>query len=177
MKKKIVEIWSRIGKYGRFSIVQFPIFLILLFFVQKWQTRNLLANGSPVPSVALPMLSGDNFQVSNLSGKSVVIYLFAPWCKVCKISSVNVNRLYDSAEPADVAVLAIALDYGNIEEVSKFKEDHKLRMPVLLGNAKTARDFKISGFPTFYFVNGEGRVITKTIGFTTKTGLLLRQHL
>ena len=175
--QKILQLWNKIGKYGKFSIVQFPIFIILLFAVQSWQTKDLLANGSKLPLVELPTLSGVNYQTSGHNGKSVVVYLFAPWCKVCKVSSINVNRLYDSVSPGEVAVLAIALDYGSVEEVETFKKDHNLKMPVLLGSAQTARNFKISGFPTFYFANSEGSITAKTIGFTTKTGLMLRRHL
>jgi hypothetical protein len=47
-------------------------------------------------------------------------------------------------------------------------------MPVLLGDDRTARDYRIRGFPTYYVLDPDGRVAARDFGLSTAPGLWWR---
>lgn len=52
------------------------------------------------------------------------------------------------------------------DEVQEFAEKGKLKHPILLMGSKVAEDlFAVKGFPTTLWINHEGRIVRRTIGF------------
>ena len=48
-------------------------------------------------------------------------------------------------------------------------------MPVVLGDEALMAAYKISAFPTLYFVDEHGLITARALGYTTTLGLMLRQ--
>lgn len=119
----------------------------------------------------LPTLMGDTVEVS-AQGKKTVIYFFAPWCKVCHLSIDNLQNTY--LKKPDINVIAIALDYDNIEEIKAFNKQHQLTFPVALGNSAVKHDFKVAGYPSYYVIDEKNTVVGKSMGYSTEVGFYLR---
>jgi len=155
------------------NIVQLFIIIAVLWGVQIWQTRGHLS-GSTAPGFTLHDIEGRVHNLSDYRGKKVVLYFFAPWCSVCSISSINVNRFYEDNRNGDTVIIAVATAYRQQSEVEEFVKEHRLKLPVLLDNGTVRALYKVDGFPTFYFIDQDSRVDGSTVGFTTKTGLWFR---
>lgn len=162
------------GPYYRFGFIQLPFYLILLYGVHTYQTRNLVPEDETAPAFTLTDLKGNTISLEQYKGKPVMIYFFAPWCTVCNLTSKSVSSLYDSDETERPVVLAVGLSYNSVQELKGFAQKHNLEMPVLVGDARVADEYHITGFPTFYFIDSNGKVTSRTIGFTTETGMNLR---
>lgn len=53
------------------------------------------------------------------------------------------------------------------DEVQKFVDEKKLKHPIVLKGGDTASDvYGVEGFPTSYWVNHEGRIVGKEVGFS-----------
>lgn len=150
------------------------VLLLIIYGISKWQARDLLPSETAAPEFELQALSGKTFSLSDQKGKSVVLYFFAPWCTVCKASFHNLKDLRDAREDREVMVFAVGLGYSNIGEIEQFAKDRDPNVPVLLGTEKTARDYLVSAFPTVYFIDSQGNVADKVIGYTTELGMRLR---
>ena len=68
----------------------------------------------------------------------------------------------------------MALDYGDLDEVREFVNETGISLPVLLGNAGTARDWSVRAFPTYYVIDADGRISSRSVGYSTSLGMRFR---
>ena len=94
----------------------------------------------------VPTLMGETVSL-NSQGKTTVLYFFAPWCQICHMSMGNLQALYEKNEQLEV--IAVAMDFTNIDEVMNFTKQHQLTFPIALGNEEIKHAFSISGFPSY----------------------------
>ncbi len=171
-----------LGRWGRFRqkywwALLFDATVLLLIFISigAWQARNLLSDsgGMPAPSFSLPDRAGNIVSLEDYRGKRVVVYFFAPWCKVCSIS---VHNLVDVAADRDpeLVVLALGVEYDKLEDVWDFVDQHKLQMPVLLGGREQVLDWKIKAFPSYYVLDEKGVITARSVGYSTEIGIRWR---
>ncbi|MFY8272827.1 TlpA family protein disulfide reductase [Pseudoalteromonas sp. SSDWG2] len=162
IKKLIIKIFS-----------QLFIFAIVFYAVSTFQQRNLLpVDDAPAPYFALEQLNNDGrFTIKSLQGQKTVVYFFAPWCSVCKLSMPNLQAAFADNQ---VNAIAIALDYQNAAEVSEFVADLNLTMPILLGSENTAKQYKISAYPTYYVIDESLSITARSMGYSSELGIKFR---
>lgn len=152
--------------------------LLLLLFVlllSWWLNRGTLAAaGQLAPDFTLPVLNGATQSLSELHGRPVLVYFFAPWCGVCRLSADNLNDLRQARDESELAILMVALSYQNRQEVVDFVTDLGLQVPVLFGTEQQMRDYQIQGFPTYYVVDETGHLQSKSLGYSTEWGMRWR---
>lgn len=163
---------------------------VSLFLGISWyKERGLLAQASVAPAFIAVTLEGELFRSAQLFGKGIsaqqlpaqqvhgqktLLYFFAPWCGICRLSMPNLKYL--QADNEGLAVYAVALQYDSAEQVSEFIAELDLQVPVLLGNQQMAADFQIQGFPTYYVIDADGNISAKSLGYSTALGLWLRSR-
>lgn len=149
--------------------LEIAVALVLLWAFMLWQQRHLIPTDQIAPpAVELPTLSGDIAPLYQANQRTLV-YFFAPWCSICKISMPNLQAIQH-----EVAVVAVALDYQNVTEVEQFIAGMTLDVPVLLGNTEIRSAFNISAYPTYYLIDAQGRVEAQSLGYSTELGLRFR---
>ncbi len=158
-----------------FSVVRdILLFCGLIYLVSLWQERNLLDDDGSVliENRSLPSIEGQVEPVL-ADNKRTLVYFFAPWCNVCAASIDNLDGLEDK----DLKVVRIALDYSSVEEVEKFVTDNKVVGTVLLGTQTMVREFNVMGYPTYYLLDEQHRVVANAFGYSTEVGLKLTNYL
>lgn len=151
----------------------FDVVLIMLAFilVHAWQTQDL-PKDDHTPSLDLTWLDDRRADSVMVAGQTGVIYFFAPWCFYCKKSIDNLDELVAAGDLSWARV--VALDYGNREEVRRFIRETRVSLPVLLGNSQTSNDWQIRAFPTYFVIDGDGQIASRSVGYSTKIGLKAR---
>ncbi len=151
----------------------FDVALLILAFVliNAWQTRDLPATG-PTPPLELAWLDDMRADSEMVTGQTGVIYFFAPWCFYCRHSIGNLDALVASGKVSWAR--AVALDYTSLDEVRGFIAQTGVHLPVMLGNAKTSQNWHIRGFPTYFVIDGQGRIVSRSVGYSSKLGLQSR---
>ena len=150
--------------------------LILAIFlaVTTWQGRDLVSKQTSAPSFRLPTISGSPVALEDLRGRRVLLFFFAPWCKVCDLSISNLNWVKKLSGEESVALFAVALSYKDLQSVESFLERNTLEVPVILGTPELLSSYRIRAFPTVYALNESGEIDGSTVGYTTTLGLWWR---
>lgn len=166
----------RFRKYAVWA-AEAAVFVALFMGVSAYQARNLLTtNGQPAPALIATTLEGTQYDLSTSTGRPVLVYFFAPWCPYCSASADNVVRLRRWRDEDDLEILAVALDWTDAAQIKQYAEEHHLNVPVLLADASVASDWKVVGFPTYYVLDGEHRVMRRDVGYSTQLGLWWRSR-
>ena len=145
------------------------LILIVITGITAWQERNLLADNQPAENFELPILESSDSSLMFTPGKQTLVYFFAPWCSICKLSIGNLAAISD-----DVNAVAVALDYTSTSEVSEFIGEQEVQVPVLMGNRLVSSAYKISAFPTYYLIDTDGKIAEKSMGYSSSLGLRWR---
>ena len=142
--------------------------------VSLWQTRNL-PNAEHTPVLEAVWLDDMKADSVMESGQVGVVYFFAPWCFYCRKSIDNLDQLVASGKLAWARV--IALEYGDEDEVRQFIKETGVNLPVLLGSQQTSGDWQIQAFPTYFVIDKNGQIASRSVGYSTKFGLQVRKWL
>jgi thiol-disulfide isomerase/thioredoxin len=148
------------------------MFLAILMAVEYWQSRNMVRGELPdsLRNASLPVLTGGNKSLWNPE-KMTVVYVFAPWCGVCRASGSNIDRLPGSFHKA-----ALALSWGEAAELESFVRDAGLKAPVLMGRESEEGALRIGAYPSYLILDTEGRIVKAWSGYTTTPGLWFRSY-
>lgn len=164
-------------KYRSF-LLNAGIAAVVFFALLAFQTRNMLAtDGRPAPELRGLTLGGEVYDLGDASARPALVYFFAPWCRICAASAGNLNRLRRWRDAEDIEIIAVALDWGSAEDVREYVKRHDLNVTVVLGDSSVARQWQVPGFPSYYVLNDEHRVIRRDFGYSTQLGLWLRAWL
>jgi hypothetical protein len=163
--------WRRFRSHFWLSLAfDVAVLALLLFAVHSWQTRNLPID-QEAPQTVLAALDGSGPRPALAEGVGVV-YFFAPWCRVCRVSIDNLDALV-AGGAVDWGTV-VALDYADTGEVQDFIDRTGVALPVLLGDGGTARDWSIRAFPTYYLIGADGRIHSRAVGYSTALGMRWR---
>ncbi len=143
----------------------------VLLGVNAWQTRAHLRGDAA--GFALDDLDGRPVALSSLAGKPTMVAFFAPWCGVCRANEGAVAQVARWAGER-AHVVSVASDYRDVNEIRAYVDEHGVPAPVLLGGTATARAWRVQAFPTYYFLDADGRITGSSVGYTTAAGMAAR---
>jgi len=156
-------------------LVNVALFSGVLVIVTAFQTRNMLdSDGEPAPPLAGRTIDGELYRLDEHRDRPALVYFFAPWCKVCALSSDNLVRLRRWRDSRDLEIVAVALAWSDVDEVVEYAERHALNVPVLLGEAAVAERWRIYAFPSYYVIDSSGRIARRDVGYSSQLGLWWR---
>jgi len=154
-------------KAGRAAIylIGFFAFAAVVNWYQSPATQSL----PPTKALDLKTLAGETTSFSTGHGKKTIVYFFAPWCTVCKVSMDALNFFEGSSR---VQTIAVGLDYEQIEDLKPYQT--KVNVPVYAGSNEIQRRFMVDRYPTVYILNGDGSVAHVMVGYTSRFGIWIR---
>lgn len=171
----VVLAWKAL-RANFWAALVFDVVVILgvMIAVNAWQSRDLPL-GEQAPTTVLTTLAGEPEINAIPEGSAGVVYFFAPWCGICRHSIGNLDSLVKDGSIAWAS--AVALDYENREEVEDFIQETKVSLPTLMGKTQTASDWGIRGFPTYFVIDKDGNISSRSVGYSTSLGLRARAFL
>ncbi len=159
-------------------LIQVFIFFVIFHSISWLRELTLLdTDGTePVPNVIVKSPQGEVINLSQYEGKPTIYYFWAPWCTVCKMSMPNLQDFHHDNKDK-VNVVAVALSYESREEVVDFIEQNEFEFDYVLGNMKVSEAFKIEGYPTYYIADEDGKLVSKSMGYTSEIGMKIRSFI
>ncbi|MES9994321.1 MAG: TlpA disulfide reductase family protein [Candidatus Thiodiazotropha sp.] len=121
--------------------------------------------GESMPDFSLPDAEGEPMIVpSALRGRVVLIHFWADWCPACLKELVASKELIQRYRSEGLAILAVNLKQSP-QEVAEWIERITPNYPVLFDHdGRAAAAFGITGLPSSYLIDREGRLQRRLIG-------------
>ncbi|MDH5473829.1 MAG: protein disulfide oxidoreductase [Gammaproteobacteria bacterium] len=149
-------------------ILQLMIVLIVYSGIRTWQQRDVI-NGK-APNIQGYLLDNQNIELDQHLGEPVLVYFWASWCPVCKMTGGSIDSI-----AKDYQVITIASWSGDAAAVREYLQDNRLTMPVLVDNeGRWAKQYGIKGVPTSFVIDRAGEIQFIESGYTTEVGLRSR---
>ena len=116
------------------------------------------------PDFELTDTEGNEWRLSELRGKVVLLNFWATWCGPCRIELPYYRDLVDEyANADDVVFLAITQDVDR-SATRDYLEENNYRFTVLFDEG-ISTDFHVTGIPSHFILGPEGRIQYFTQGF------------
>ncbi len=143
--------------------------VIALFFGMQFAVSHNLISGEP-PSISGQLLSGENFDLTQLHGKPAVIYFWGSWCSICGGMQGTVQNI-----SKDYPLISLAMQSGTRSEVAQYMSEQGFSVPTLNDeNGQFAKIYGLTGVPTIFVLDPEGKIRFATMGYTTEIGFRFR---
>jgi len=169
---KFKSAWKALrGHFWGSLAVDVVLIISAFFLIHMWQTRDL-PDDEHTPPLELAWLDDRRAESVMVSGQVGVVYFFAPWCFYCRHSIDNLDELVSTDKLAWARL--VALEYGSLDEVREFISETSVNLPVLLGGQQTSNDWQIRAFPTYFVIDSEGNIVSRSVGYSTKIGIQAR---
>ena len=124
----------------------------------------ILKNRQDPINFTLPLLGGRNASLSSYKGKVVILNFWATWCPPCRAEMPSMETLYQRFKNQGLEILAVDLGEER-SEVQQFINNNRYTFPVLLDlDGKNITRYGVSGIPTTYILDREGKIIARIVG-------------
>lgn len=164
MKERLIRLRKALPKL----LLEVLIFLLVLFAVEAFLTRNAVSGKAPVFTATT--IQGEAFDLRQLQGKPAVIHFWATWCPICEVEQGSIDSL-----AADSPFISVAMQSGKAQEVLDYLKAQDVDYPVVNDpDGVLARRYGVSGVPATFILNDKGEVAFVTRGYTSGIGLRLR---
>ena len=176
------------------------LFVLIGLKVTACSAPDLKALNAPsIDDLILKDLTGKTVQISDYRGKVVVLNFWATWCPPCLKELPHFKAVHEESAGRNVAFLGASLDamepYNkNPGEIGKFAAKHGLAYPIVtvgqeglqlmaklqdiptvfqgMENSPSREDGSITGIPTTFFIDAEGKISQKYVGYMPKEYLV-----
>jgi thiol-disulfide isomerase/thioredoxin len=150
------------------------LMLLVVYGIFAWKARHLLpGDGRFMPMAHFTTLDGKRVQLDDFLGKRVSLHFWATWCSTCSYEHGTLNAVHAGLADDEV-LLSVVADGKDVAKVRKVIAERGIEYPVLLTDRATLDAFKISQFPTNYYLDAKGRLTDGDVGMSSRWGMRWR---
>jgi peroxiredoxin len=122
----------------------------------------LLASGTVAPDWALYTEDGKKMSLAQMKGKVILLDFFFIGCEGCMLSLNPLNKLHKKY--SNVAMISMTFRDSR-QSVIAFKKNYHIQYPIYLHAGEVVKSYNVRQFPTFYFIDKEGKVANVVVGY------------
>jgi thiol-disulfide isomerase/thioredoxin len=119
------------------------------------------------PDFTLKTLEGQEITLSELKGKVVLLDFWATWCGPCRESIPHLVQLHKANKDKGFEVIGMSVDKGEADVVRNFVKSMDIPYSIIITPDEVARNYGVAGIPTTIFIDKEGMIQDKIVGFNS----------
>jgi peroxiredoxin len=144
------------------NILKTTLILILISLACPSKSADKKQVNTPI-DFTLTSIDGEEFTLSKLKGKVVLIDFWSIRCPPCMRSIPVFVKLYNKLNDQNFIVLGISLDGKSI--IENARKDLKITYPLLIGNIEVAKAYNVQYIPTVVIIDKKGKIRKRQVGF------------
>jgi len=151
-----LEKLRRLGTWPAFAAAASALLLLWAFHPKEAQRPRL-------PELELVTPNGRLVNLADFAGKPIVLNVWATWCPPCRR---ELPMLAREAKRASGVNFVFVNAGDSAAKVQSYLSQRGLELPNLLldPQQRLRRELRLVGFPTTFFFDGEGRLLSSTTG-------------
>jgi len=154
---KLID-FSPIVDDSKLTLESIPVEVTLKDY-EPYKEPDPLPEGSPAPDWSLPTLMGDTIRLADLKGKVVLLDFFYKSCAPCCAAMPVLQGLYDKYKDKGFIMLGIdPIDDPIEDEMEDFLAKRGITYTILFAERELSSTYRISGYPTLFFLDREGKI-------------------
>ncbi|UCE22192.1 MAG: TlpA family protein disulfide reductase [Candidatus Aminicenantes bacterium] len=145
--------------------------LVLFFIVNaKAEMMGMSSQNYPdAPDFTLEDLKGNKISLSSMSGKVVMLNVWATWCGPCKREIPDFIEAYEQYKDKGLEIIGISVDEISPSRVLQFTEKYKINYPVAMTTSKLTKDYgPFRAVPVTIIIDKNGKIRHRQIGQVNK---------
>jgi peroxiredoxin len=143
------------------------IFALAVFVLGISSQCSAIDIGEKAPDFSLTDINGKTVNLSEFSGKAVILDFFANWCPPCRKEIPDFIELEKSYGDKGFAMIGVAL--VNESDAKAFAGKMGINYPVLVDDGKVSEDYgPIRSIPTTFIIDKNGKIVKMYIGYREK---------
>lgn len=122
------------------------------------------ADRIPAPAFEMPDMDGKKHTLQDFAGKVVVLNFWATWCPPCREEMPSMERARQALKDDPVELVAVNVG-EDVDTIFTFTADYPVEFLILLDqDAKVIEDYPVTGLPTTYVIDPQGRIVYRAVG-------------
>ena len=119
-----------------------------------------------LPEIQFQDSEGKNLSLADFRGRLILLNIWATWCLPCRHEMPTLDRLQAELGGPDFQVLALSMDRGGFEAITKFYDEVGVKhLAIYLdSSARAASTLGAVGLPTTLLIDRDGREIGRLVG-------------
>jgi thiol-disulfide isomerase/thioredoxin len=135
------------------------------------EARPRAAIGAPAPRYAATTLAGDSVATSSLTGKVVLLNVWATWCAPCRDEIPYLQSLYETHRRAGLEVVGVSVDArGQDAAIRGFAKDFGMTYPIWRDPDERVQTLYLAlGVPASYLIDRAGILRWRRLGIISES--------
>jgi len=150
---------------SKLKLSSIPSFVDLTDY-KPYKAPELLPNDAMAPNWTLVSLKDKTVKLSDLKGKLVLIDFFYKSCYPCMLALPALQDLHERYNSKGLIVIGIdPYDTKEKDDIDNFLTKRGVTYTVLLGGKDVAKEYHVSGYPTMYLIDKNGKIVLNQVGY------------
>jgi len=133
---------------------------------KPYKSPELLPNDIIAPDWTLISLKDKTVSLDDLKGKLVLIDFFYKSCYPCMQALPALQDLHERYKDKGLKIIGIdPYDTKEKDDIDNFLAKRGVTYTVLLGGKDAANEYHVTGYPTVYLIDEEGKIIFTQVGY------------
>ena len=176
-EKKVVRCWEERTMRCRIVIGLVSAIIVVLYggirvthrYHAKPSLIPAISRGHDAPNFALSTPDGKIVHLSDYRGKAVLLNFFGDTCAPCLQESPWLVEIQKRDRAKGLEIIGIEMYGASNDAIKSYAKEFGTNYVLVHGNEAVGDEYGVGSFPTSYFLNARGTIVTATVGLHSES--------